>query len=294
MEEAPAEEVPEAEEPDLPQAAAVEPEDTAGPQTGKLTILSETDKLWGVRVRSDMGDTDYMGQFDTTDIPIQEGEVVALVMDYRYTVELDKERPSMELRGVLNGGTPSSGHVGDVANVVAIGVTAEDGCDLTVTIVEDPDAPDAIPVTVTAPEGVYVEASKAVLSESLASLGSVTCDAGYVPLFTGGESLDSYETEEGHITTLFIPIEGAESIKVDVKKATGELHITGLTDKAAVSIMGDSAGAKSSSSSRMTAFWTIWRSASTKCNRRKAMRCSRQLSTGKCAGCIFVHDEETA
>ena len=244
-EEAPVEEAPEAEAPDLPQTAAAEPEDTTepAPQTGKLTLKGDLDMLWCVRVVNDVGETDYMGEFDTTEIPIQEDEVVALVMDYRYTAEFDKERPSMELRGVLNAGLPNGLHTGDVANVMTLGVTAEGGCDLTVTIVEDPEAPTLIPVTVTAPEGIYVEASKAVLSESLASLGSVTCDAGYVPLFTGAESMGSYETEGGHITTLFIPIDGAESISIDLKKATGELHITDPDDKAAAVIMGDGAGA---------------------------------------------------
>ncbi len=248
LEEVPAEETP-AEAPDLPQTAAAEPGDAAAedtetaPQTGKLTLKGDLDMLWCVRVVNDVGETDYMGEFDTTEIPIQEDEVVALVMDYRYTAEFDKERPSMELRGVLNAGLPNGLHTGDVANVVTVGVTAEDGCDLTVTIVADPEAPSVIPVTVTAPAGVYVDASDVVLSESLASLGSVTCDAGYVPLFTGAESLGADDTEDGYTTTLFIPIEGAESIKIDLRKATGELHITGLTDKVATVIMDDGAGA---------------------------------------------------
>ena len=212
------------------------------PQTGKLTLKGDLDMLWCVRVSNDVGETDYMGEFDTTDIPIQEGDSVGLVMDYRYTAEFDKDWPSMELRGTLNDALPDGKHAGDAANIAAISVTADGGCDLTATIVADPEAPYLIPVTVTAPEGVYVEASETVLSDSLASLGSVTCDAGYVPLFTGAKSWGSYE-EDGHITVLFLPIDGAESIQIDVKKATGELNITGLWNKVSEVIMGDGAGA---------------------------------------------------
>ena len=238
---APVEEAPEAEAPavapDLPQTAAAEPEDAASedtqdqPQTGKLTVLGETDKLWFVTVMNDAGRTDYIADYE--DITLHVGDEVYLIMDYRYTIQWDQDSQPKDRYGVLIDEMPDVGlHAGDVANIVFFIVTSLDDSnpDGPITIMENPDAPEAIPVTWEAPEGVTVEASDFVLLLP-DFFGVFICDAGYVPLFTGVRSLSSHELEDGRFETYFGPKSDAESIHVDVKKATGELHVTGLTDK---------------------------------------------------------------
>ena len=218
-----------AEAPDLPQAAAAEPEDTteSEPQTGKLTVLGNVDKLWYVRVKNEAGRTDYIADYE--DIPLQEGDGVYLIMDYRYTIQWDKDWLPENYYGVLADQASGGIHTGDMACVVFFDVTSESGCDVTVTVVENPNTPPAIPVTWTAPEGVQVKAYDFVF---LGSYGSAfTCDRGYVPVFTGAYPEASYETEDGYIVTSFKTYEDAGSVHVDVRKATGELHITDPEDK---------------------------------------------------------------
>ena len=240
-EEAPAEEAPAA-APDLPQTAAAEPEDTTepAPQTGKLTVLGDTSKLWLVLVVNDMdidaGLQTYADDYD--DIPLQTGSMVALIMDYRYTAQFDADLVTTSDRGELNGELMSgSAHDGDIGNAVIFSLNAGDSCDVTATIVADPEAPDAIPVTWTAPEGVYVKTNEFALFD-LESLGTFTCDAGYVPFFDGAEPQYSYETDDGHIVTTFEPY-AVKSIHVDVRKATGELNITDPDDKVVYAFMYD-------------------------------------------------------
>ncbi len=236
VEETTMEEAAGAELPDLPQAAAAEPDTAAGPQAGKLTLLGELDKLWCVRVIQEAGETDYMGQFDATDILLEANEAVELIMDYRYTARLDPELESTSMRGVLGEETPAAEHIGDIVNVIIFGIGPEDSCDVTVTIAADPDAPALIPLTWTAPAGVYVDTADVVVS---GDFGAFTCDKGYVPLFIGAEPQSSLETTDGRIMTLFEPFEDAESIHVDVKKATGWLNFTGFADKVVMAVMAD-------------------------------------------------------
>ena len=247
-EEAPVEEVP-AEAPDMPQAAAVEPEDAApedtetapdDAQTGKLTILGEVDKLWYVQVENEAGETSYVGDYD--DITIQDGDTVYLFMDYRYTIQVDKDWQLYDEYGVLVDETPEGAHAGDVTHGVAFDVSAEGGYDVTVTIVEDPNAPQAIPVTWTAPEGVTVKTNDFILLVPY-YYGVFTCDAGYVPVFTGAEPRGFRAMEDGTVKTYFMPYEDTQSIQVDVKKATGSLNITGLEEGLVRAFLGNEAGA---------------------------------------------------
>ena len=242
--EAPIEEEAPAEAPDMPQAAAVEPEDAApedtepapdDTQTGKLTFLGDVDKLWYVIVATETEQTNYDSDFE--DIPLKPGDMVVLALDYRYTVELDKDRPVTSRRGILTEGSPVTAHIGEATNAVGIRVLGEDGCDVTVTIVEDPEAPALIPVTWTAPEGVYADAPDVVFSDEYSTF---ICDAGYVPFFDGANPEASYETEDGYIVTSFTPYDDeVESIQVDVRKTTGELHITDPEDKVVYAFMYD-------------------------------------------------------
>ena len=252
--EAPVEEAPRAEapalEPALPQPAAAEPGDTApedtepapdDAQTGKLTILGDTSKLWLVLV---VKDTDTFADRKTYtddfgDIPLQTGDMVALAMDYRYTAQFDADLTSASGRGVLNGEFMSgTAHDGDIGNAVVFYLNAGDSCDVTATIVEDPEAPDAIPVTVTAPEGVYVKTNEFALLDPDFS-GTFTCDAGYVPFFDGAEPQYPRETDDGYVLTSFEPYDDVESIHVDVKKATGNLNLTDPEDKVVYAFMYD-------------------------------------------------------
>ena len=235
-EEAPVEEAP-AVAPDLPQAAAAEPGDTAPedtqdqPQTGKLTVLGELDGLWYISVLHTTGDEIYYTA-DYEDITLQDGDEVYVIMDYRYTVRWDQDTQPEGHYGVLIDDMPGGIHAGDVACEVIFAVHFDDDEDRdgTITIVENPDVPQTIPVTWTAPEGVTVKTNDfALLLPNYR--GKFVCDSGYVPLFTGVRALSSHELEDGRFETYFGPKSDAESIHVDVKKATGELHVTGLTDK---------------------------------------------------------------
>ena len=229
-EEAPVEEAP-AEAPDMPQAAAAEPEDTAAePKTSTLTVLGETDKLWCVDVLSDTGAaTDYVGEYN--DIPLQDGDTVYLVMDYRYTIQWDEDWQPEDHFGIADDSMPGGIHEGELINEVRFGMSLEDGeyLDVTLSIVENPNPPKTIPVTWTAPEGAQAETNDIVL---LDSFGVFTCDKGYVPLFTGVRALGSTDTEDGRFETYFTPKSDAESVHVDVKKATGALDLTDPEDKA--------------------------------------------------------------
>ena len=230
-EEAPAAEVP-AETPDMPQTAAVEPEDTAEPQTGKLTVLGDTSKLWLVLVVEDAEGTHYQSGFG--DIPIKPGDSLILALDYRYTVRPDRDCEFYEGRCFLSG-TVFGDHEDDPANLVEILVeAAPDGsCDLTLTVGSDPDAPALLPIEVTAPEGITVKTDDQVFA---GMTGSITCDAGYVPFFDGAVSTGSLDMENGRVWTMFKAYEGADSVEVDIQKATGELNITGLWDKVVLAI----------------------------------------------------------
>ena len=232
------EEIPEteapAEMPDLPQAAAAEPEDTTAPEdteaeplTGKLTVLGDVDKLWFVLVENEADEvTDYIEDYE--DISLRADDMVYLYMDCRYTAQLDAGEIYIDVRGPLSNATPNGVHAGEPAHVMVVYLPAGGGCDLTVTIAADPEAPTLIPVTVTAPEGVYVETNDTAIP---GGYGAFTCDRGYVPLFTGAYPEASYETEDGYIVTSFKTYEDAGSVHVDVRKATGELHITDPEDK---------------------------------------------------------------
>ena len=246
VEEAPVEELP-AEAPDMPQAAAAEPEDTTAPedtepapddaQTGKLTVLGDVDQLWYVMVLNDDYQADYDSDFEN--IILHPGDIMALAMDYRYTALLDKDWPVIWQLGIMHEGTVVTAHTGEATNAVSIRVPEEGSCDLTVTIVADPEAPSLIPVTVTAPEGVYVEADAFALS-SPDFFGSFLCDAGYVPFFLGADPEDSFETNDGHVVTSFAPYDDTvESIQVDVRKTTGRLNLTDPEDKVVYAFMYD-------------------------------------------------------
>ena len=239
-EEAPVEEVP-AEAPDMPQAAAAEPEDTEpapdDAQTGKLTILGDTSKLWFVSVWEDYGSTDY--QLDYSDIPIKPGDMLVLATDYRYTVRPDRDCTLYDGRSIL-AVAPFDEHLGDPANSITIFVeAADDGiCDLTLTVEEDAETniPALIPVNVTAPEGVTVETDSQVFA---GTNEGILCEPGYVPFFGGAEPWDTSVAYNDLILTMFKVDDDAESVEVDVKKATGCLNITGLDDKVVVMEMGD-------------------------------------------------------
>ena len=244
VEEAPAEEAPEAvapeaEAPDLPQTAAAEPEGTAEPQTGKLTILGETDKLWYIYIVDEAGNrTNYIGNYE--DIPLQEGDGVRLVMDYRYTIQWDEDWQPENYYGVLADQASGGIHAGDVANIMSFSVISlDDGdSDGTITIVENPDAPEAIPVTWTAPAGVTVETNDIALIYPNC-WGTFICDEGYVPLFTGVGSLATRTLEDGRVKTYFIPASDAQSVHADVRKVTGYLNLTDPENKVVYALMYD-------------------------------------------------------
>ena len=230
------EEAPAPEAPDIPQAAAVEPEDAApedtetapdDAQTGKLTVLGDVDQLWYVLVDNEAGEEiAYIGDYE--DIPLRVGDTVYLTLDYRYTAQLDAGEILLDIRGTLGSATPEGLHAGDLDHAIVVYIPTEGSCDLTVTVVEDPDAPTLIPVTWEAPEGVYVETKDTIVP---GGYGLFTCDKGYVPLFTGAESYLRFNAGNDRILTMFEVHKDAESVHVDVRKATGELHITDPEEK---------------------------------------------------------------
>ncbi len=231
-EETPAEEAPEAVAPDMPQTAALEPDTEADPETGKLTILGDTSKLWYVSVVEDAGQTDY--QLDYSDITIKPGDVLVLAMDYRYTVQPNWDCELYDGRCFLID-TAFGEHEDEPANLIDVIMDwAPNGsCDLTLTIMEDPEAPALLPVTVTAPAGVTVETEGQVFA---GTTGGLYCDAGYVPFFLGAEPMGSLDMDDGRVWTMFKAFDDVESVEVDVQKATGELNITGFTDKVTLTI----------------------------------------------------------
>ena len=236
-EEIPAEEAPEAAAPDLPQTAAAEPEDTAEPQTGKLTILGDASKLWFVSVVEDYGSTDY--QLDYSDIPIGPGVMLVLATDYRYTVQPDRDCTLYDGRSILTV-APFDEHVGEPANLFTIFVeAAPDGsCDLTLTVEEDADTniPALIPVNVTAPAGVTVEADNQVFA---GTSDGFYCEPGYVPFFTGAEPWDTSVAYNGLILTMFKVYDDSESVEVEVRKATGYLNLTDPENRTEYALMFD-------------------------------------------------------
>ena len=234
-EEAPVEEAP-AEVPDLPETAAAEPEDTEPApneaQSGTLTVLGDASKLWFLSVWEDYSHT-YDYQLDYSDITIHPGDMLVLATDYLYTVTPDRDCTLYANRHIL-AVAPFDEYLGEPANFITIFVeAAPDGsCDLTLTVEAEEDTskiPALIPVTVTAPEGVTVEADSQVFA---GTSDGVYCEPGYVPFFTGAEPTISTDAVNGLILTMFDVYENADSVEVNVQKATGQLNLTDPEGKA--------------------------------------------------------------